>query len=390
MKKYLIIAAAAIVAMASCSKNEIVDLTPDTAITFSVINHLAQTKAVDGLTYPTTVPFGTFAWWTKELWTGATTDQTLVFMDNQEVTYQEINSRYVWAPTTAYYWTKSGYITFASYSPYTEAADVTVDGYSEVPEYDVAKGFVFNNYSIVEDTDIDLMYATLAANCGKNTNADGTMVTAESANNFSGVPTVFNHALCQIGFEFRVIGRKNPGIDSIKVEITDVDIVNIDTTGTFNQIRATGNRWETVHTAAATADYDYKPASTFELGMIANTTANLAATNNYTALGKTRILLPQELKNQDDAIATTTDQKLVVAYTISTQYHSAPDVWATEEVVSEVRLNNGTITTWQDNWNLTYRISINPYSTIPVTFDPAVVDWTDQYSTDVNLNEFDD
>ena len=72
------------------------------------------------------------------------------------------------------------------------------------------------------------------------------------------------------------------------------------------------------------------------------------------------------------------------------KYNSAPDVWATEEAVSAVRLNNGTITSWQDNQNITYRISINPYNTLPITFDPAVVDWTDVYSTDINLNQFDD
>lgn len=401
MKKYLIIAAAAIVAMAACSKTEFVDSTPDTSITFSVVNHLLQTKGQDlpyaGLSYPQDVPFGTFAWWTKDEWTGVAADQTLVFMDNQEVTYHQLNDAYVWAPTTTYYWTKSGYITFASYSPYTEAADSTVDGFSNIPEYDVAKGFVFKDYRIVEDTDVDLMYADLAANCGKNTNSNGTLVTDNSTPEgaFSGVPTVFNHALCKIGFAFRVIGQKNPNVDSIKVEITDVDIVNIDSLGTFNQIRINGNKWATDHTA--TAEYDYKPASTFELGMIRNTAANVSSTANYTALGITRILLPQVLGADDDPsdpaadpIATTADQKLVVAYTIRTKYHSAPDVWAEEEVVSEVRLNNGNVTTWLDNRNITYRISINPYSTVPVTFDPAVVDWTDQYSADVNLNENDD
>ncbi|MBO4466030.1 MAG: hypothetical protein J5748_05070 [Bacteroidales bacterium] len=402
MKKYLIIAAAAIVAMASCSKTEFVDLTPDTAITFSVVNHLLQTKGQDlpyaGLAYPQDVPFGTFAWWTKDEWTGIAADQTMVFMDNQEVTYHPVNNVNVWAPTSTYYWTKSGYITFASYSPYTTAANASVDGYSEVPEYDVDKGFVFTNYTIVDDTDIDLMYADLAANCGKNTNSNGALVTDNSnpESAFSGVPTIFNHALCKIGFAFRAIGQKNPNVTEIKIEITDVDIVNIDNKGTFNQIpAANATKWASDHSEIA--DYDYQPAGTFELSLIENTAANLASTDNYTALGKTRILLPQALGADDDPtdptadpIATTTDQKLVVAYTIKTKYASAPNEWAIEEVVSEVRLNNGGLTSWLDNRNITYRISINPYSNIPVTFDPAVVDWANQYSTDVNLNENED
>ena len=394
MKKYFIIAAAAIVAMAACTKVETFDNTPDTLINFTVVNHLQQTKATAGLTYPTTVPFGTFAWWTQDTWanTANADKQHFVFMENQEVNY----SNNQWLPTTAYYWTKTGNITFASYSPYTASGND--HGYTAVPEYDVTNGFLFNNYTIVADTDVDLMYANLAADCNKTTNADGSAVTDSSnpEGNYAGVPTIFNHALCQIGFEFRAIGRKNPNVSDIKIVITDVDIKNIDNKGTFTQAAAT--KWATDH-ANNTADYDFAPASAMELSLLDGTDASVVgATNNYTALGKTRILLPQSLlvsldannNNEPVAIATTTDQKIEVKYTIKTKYTSAPDEWATEEVTSTVRLNNGTIVAWADNQNITYRISINPYSTIPVTFDPAIVDWTDVYSTDINLNEFDD
>ena len=396
MKKYFIIAIAAVAAMGACSRNEINDARPESPIHFSVINHIQQTKATAGLEYPKTVPFGSYAWWTADPWTAATTDQNFVFMNNQKVAYDNTNKE--WAPTTAFYWTKTGYITFASYSPYTEEG--TDNGYSVIPTYDVAKGFLFNNYTIVDNTDVDLMYANLAADCTKNTNVNGADVTDDTdpEGGFSGVPTVFNHALCQIGFEFRAIGRKNPNVSEIKIVLNDVDIKNIDKKGSFTQIPASGEKWVSDHTVAANlADYDYAPASALELSLIENTAENIAKTNNYTALGKTRILLPQELEEDDDPsdltvdpIATTTDQKLVVNYTIKIKYTSAPDVWATEEVTSEVRLNNGTITAWRDNQNITYRISINPYSTRPVTFDPAVVDWTDIFSTDVNLNQFDD
>ena len=399
MKKYFIIAAAAIVAMAACSKVETVDNTQDSPIRFSVVNHLQQTTkaSTTGLTYPTTVPFGTFAWWTAADWADSADDQNFVFMDNEQITWHalEAGAAEVWAPVNLYYWTKTGKITFASYSPYT--ADGTDKGYSEVPVYNVAKGFLFNDYTIVDATNVDLMWANLAANCSKTTNTDGTEVYDGTTgvngtdHGYAGVPTIFNHALCQLGFEFRAIGRKNPNVSDIKIEITDVDIVNIDNKGSFTQIPAETTpatpRWATDH-ANATADYDYAPASAMVLDLIDNTTANLEATNNYTSLGKTRILLPQALLNSNDAIAASTDQKLVVAYTIKIKYTSSND-WATEDVVSTVRLNNGTITAWADNQNITYRISINPYATVPVTFDPAVLSWTDVYSDDVNLNEND-
>ena len=54
MKKYFIIAVAAMAAMAACTKVDPVNnTTKDTAISFSVINHLQQTRATEGLTYPT-------------------------------------------------------------------------------------------------------------------------------------------------------------------------------------------------------------------------------------------------------------------------------------------------------------------------------------------------
>ena len=399
MKKYFIIAATAIVAMAACSKVETNDETPNSPIRFSVVNHLQQTKATQGLQYPTSVPFGANAWWTQDTWdnTADASKQTYVFMVNQEVAYANGE----WAPTVPFYWTKTGYITFASYSPYVTESTKASKGFSALPEYDVNNGYIFTNYTIVDDTNVDLMYSDLAANCTKKTNQNGADVTDDEVSGtdsgFIGVPTIFNHALCQIGFEFRAIGRMNPNVDRIVVELEDVDIVNIDKKGTFTQNPASGIKWESDHTVAANlADYDFQPASTITLNLIENTAANVAATTNYTALNVTRILLPQELLLNTDDIDTTSDQKIVVTYTIKIHYTSAPAdesdpaYWATEQVTSAVRLNNGTITAWRDNQNITYRISINPYSTVPVTFDPAIVDWTDVYSTDINLNEFDD
>lgn len=388
MKKYLLIAAAAI-AMMACTKVQVIDTKGDVAISFSVVNHLQQTKAqtlpYTGLTYPTDVPFGTFAWWTSNPWTGIAADKTYVFMDNEQISYDTANNQ--WVPSSTYYWTKSGLITFASYSPYTAAgAD---NGYSEIPVYDVANGFLFNNYTIVPATNVDLMYADLAANCNRETNADGNSVKDGGDSGFAGVPTIFNHALCRLNFEFRAIGAKNPNVDKIVIDVTDVDIVNIDNKGTFTQNNAT--RWATDH-ANYTASYDFAPASTLSLELIENTVANVASTTNYTSLGVSRILLPQALQNNtSEPVGTTTDQKLVVTYTVKVHYTSAPAdesdplYWAVEDLTSTVRLYNGAITDWKDNQNITYRISINPYLNVPVTFDPAIVDWTDVYSNDITV-----
>lgn len=397
MKKYLIIALAAIVTMA-CTRVETVDTTPDTPIRFAVVNHLQQqqTKATTGLAYPTSVPFGTFAWWTEGNWADATNPKDYVFMDNEQVSYQATPK--VWAPSQTYYWTKTGKLTFASYSPYTDGTD---KGFSAVPVYDVTKGFLFNDYTVVNTTDIDLMYANLAADCTQNSNGSGSMVydgtTGENGTDhgYSGVPTIFNHALCQLGFEFRSLGNLNPNVDKIIIDLTKVEIANIDKTGSFTQIPAVTTpatpRWATNHTATAVTSYDFSPSAAISMEVKPDNTENRASVT-YTSTGVSRILLPQILQDDDDLtdatvdpIATTTDQKLVLTYNIKSHYkNTAADVFAVEnDVKTTVRLYKGNIAEWKENQNITYRITINPYSSDTITFDPAVIDWTDVNSNDI-------
>ena len=405
MKKYLIIAVASLTAVMACTKVDNVNntTTKDAVINFSVINHSQQTKAQDlpyaGLSYPIDVPFGTFAWWTENNWTGAASDQDYVFMDNEKIVNRQLEASgpYVWAPETTYYWTKTGKITFASYSPYVDASTKASKGFSVIPSYDVAKGFLFTDYTIVDNTDVDVMYADLAKDCYQDTNMDGTSVTTTPTSNFSGVPTIFNHALCRIGFVFRAIGTKNPNVNANKIKIKKVDIKYINNKGSFTQIPETaGNpRWSSLHAAATDyTDYAYlTPDATpqtnaVELDLIDAAATNVAATDNYTAIGTPRILLPQGLEvtinAQNEPVdvnkVATTDQMLVVEYTILTEYTSKLGTWAEEDVTSKVRLRTSDLASWNDNQNITYRISINPYATAPITFDPAVVSWTDIYS----------
>ena len=400
MKKYLIIALAAIATMA-CSKVDTQVSTPDTPIRFAVVNRLQQqTKAsTTGLEYPTSSTFGTFAWWTAGNWTGVAADQDYVFMDNVEIGYRIVDNVYSWAPSATYYWTKTGKITFASYSPFVDNDTKASKGFSVIPSYDVAKGFLFNNYTIVSGTNVDLMYANLAKDCTNNTNEDGKLVydgtTGDNGTDhgYKGVPTIFNHALCRLGFEFRALGNLNPNVDKVKIELTAVNIYNIDKTGSFTQTPtpATTPRWATTHTTAAVESYDFSPSATITMEVKPDNAENRANVA-YTHTNVIRILLPQSLNDDDDPtdptvdpISTTLDQKLVITYNILSHYkNTADDVWATESnVKSTVRLYKGNITEWKDNQNITYRITINPYSGDAITFDPAVVDWTNVNSNDI-------
>lgn len=386
MKKYIAIATLALLAGAACSKVETVESTVDTPITFSVVNHLAQTKATDGLEYPTDVPFGSFAWWTSAKWASTADADKLnfVFMNNEQIKYSATPKE--WAPVNTYYWTKTGYITFASYSPYVSTAD---KGFSDVPEFDVTNGFKFVDYTIVDDTDIDVMYANLATDCTKDTNADGSDVTNSLGgtpdDGFTGVPTIFNHALCKVGFAFRAVGNKNPNVNNIVIDVTKVTVKNVDKKGTFTQnVTAPTVRWASSHAVGNYTNYVYT-GTTINLPLLEDNSTNRDATNNYTAFSSPKILLPQSLVDSSDAIASTTDQVVEVEYTVKIEYTSKTGTYATESVASTVRLKNGSIAAWGDNKNITYNITINPYSDTKITFDPAVLDWEVQASDDIEL-----
>ncbi len=101
MKKYIIIAIAALAASAACSKVETTEVQKE--ISFEVANNI-KTKAFTGSVYNNGA-FGTYAWFNN-------TDE---FMVNEQVDL----SGGVWKTVdNTYYWPKTGSISFISYSPF--------------------------------------------------------------------------------------------------------------------------------------------------------------------------------------------------------------------------------------------------------------------------------
>ena len=84
-----------------------------------------------------------FAFWTATNW--ETDGDANVYMNNDKIIYGPDYAQGEWGPEDARYWTKTGCITFASYSPYTTGSD---NGFSEIPVFTKEKGFVFNNYTV--------------------------------------------------------------------------------------------------------------------------------------------------------------------------------------------------------------------------------------------------
>ena len=100
MKKNIIIALAACVALAACTKNELKPVEVDQQITFQAVVNKASTKAmIDGNTYDTGNTFGTVAYKVKD-------KNTELYIPVSEVKYNSTDK--YWSTEAPYYWPKDG------------------------------------------------------------------------------------------------------------------------------------------------------------------------------------------------------------------------------------------------------------------------------------------
>ena len=110
MKKYLLIAATACIALAACTKNEVKPVVADQEITFQTIS----TKATEA--YPTSNVFKTWAYMHTADYASAVTNQLYIGgADGLQISYFPATTQ--WKNATSYYWPKNGdKLTFFSYA----------------------------------------------------------------------------------------------------------------------------------------------------------------------------------------------------------------------------------------------------------------------------------
>ena len=363
MKKYIIIALAALTASVACSKVETVDLQKE--INFEVANNI-RTKAFTGSVYNNGA-FGTYAWFND-------TDE---FMVNEQVD----NNGSAWTTKDhTFYWPKTGSVSFISYSPFEGTSNTA----STTPE--ITKNKI--TYTGVTAGTTDLMYADKAT-CSNNVNEveDGT-------NSFTGVPTVFRHALAKLSFKvqanfteyddattgshtewvitlnsFKIGGFKNKGDLELNLNGDGKSWDKpVTTVGTENY-----NVWTNVD--GATADQELVDPATYPSGVALTTTAK-------DLTPATGFVLPQVL--------TAGAQTVKINAHIKTTLANGKTI--NEDFVKTINISEiSTLKAWQMNENIVYTIKFKPtaHSTDPgvpahdddpedviIKFDPAVADWT--------------
>ena len=188
MKKYIIIAIAALAASVACSKVQTADLQKE--ISFEVAQGV-QTKA-SGSQYDNGA-FGTYAWYNGN--DGSNTE----FMVNETV--DKIGG--VWKTKyNTFYWPKTGNVEFISYSPFAGLNNVA----DTIPAI-TRTTIQYKGISTVVDAThpaVDYMYADKAI-ATKNVDSvlDSLGRGAGNDSGYSGVPTIFRHALAKVSFKLK-------------------------------------------------------------------------------------------------------------------------------------------------------------------------------------------
>lgn len=383
MKKSILLAAAAIAALAGCSKVEVksVDEAP-ARISWNAVVGKHSTKApVEGTTFSTGLSFKTFAFYNAN---GTTwpVDASL-YIDNQEVNYYAAavapfvaNS---WHSETVNYWPRQGSLTFFSYSfankPVSFAGTLTCTA---------AEGLKLEGYDVnaTENKNSDFMVADIQAGQKQNTtNAAG----AEK-----GVPTIFRHALTQIvGFNVKTKDNyKGAALaaGSKVIEVKSIKIVNADSKGDYTMTNDAVTRTESWGNRSDSKTYEYTPVAG-KSEALSTTAAELVneqkiflpqdfAASGFTYTGVS--LLEKSLERQTPAYKAAVNAvgHIELNYTIKT-YTDATH-FSKEEVTELIALEE--IGNWGINKKITYNIKIDLSSNI-IYWDPTVKDWDKEDQT---------
>ena len=411
MKKYFFIAAAAVVAMAACSKTEIDEnAAPEKKIGFEVANYATQTKANNSLTNAEDgiYQFHTFAYQFP------TIGSPREFMNDDVFAWQEAAQENkltsgtspvaVWATEQDYFWPKTGYINFYSYAgTHTPAEAVNDSGDWKTVT------FTYTNAVITATSNI--LVADAALHQGRANSGDNAYDVDNNGSNAdvtTGVPTLFHHQLAKIYFdvEARTTDQKKSANTIWKVQVLNTEtesgngykstIVPINkgslALSNTDDVTAAGTKAWTRTNESATNISGWIPSSdtadkeTIEFHDSDVMTIDVNTTGDGT---KHEILALRSVMPQ-----LTSNVKFTLVYKVQALHGTTVYLEETRtvgidanEVLSSLA---NTVASWGANKKITYHIIIDPVSE-KVTFDPAVEDWdaidADGTQDIININE---
>ena len=383
MKKYVLIAATACVALAACTKNEVKPVSADQEITFETAVYKASSKAlISTTTYPESATFGTVAY--------LESSGNQKYFGPEPVSYN--SAKHYWSTATAYYWPKNDLLTFMSYSPYKyQETGYTATPVNVTESYNTIK---FADYNVQDHQDTDLMVADIKkAQKATDTQAGGAWQ--------KGVPTIFHHKLSQIvAINFQTVDTQAPndkkdyanGHDGSATNpyqagdqqffLNEVSLKNTCFKGNYSYVyndssspATTTEGWTKAATTETSTLWFTEPsayrnaAGKFIKGGI---NPQRTDASGATATNKYILILPQTF----EACANKVDAPhIYIKYTVRTYY--AADGYSDEVIEERVPIYD-IHPTWAMNKKITYTFNLTKQR---IYWDPQVVDWGSESHT---------
>ena len=406
MKKYFVFAAAALVALAACSKVELDPSTsPDVRIGFQVAKYMPQTKGIFGegtsiwgeWTSPT---FYTFAFYYP---TTGTANQ--IYMNNVQINpYQsdgttaattEANTA-TWKSAVDYFWPKTGYINFFSYASKRDIhTSVSFADVADAETKTVSFGTAGSPLTIASDDNLLLADACYNATEANSAPTVVNNITGPAETTPGGVPTLFHHLLSQVKFQAKLRSTKAHATTSYQVNILSASITTgaatDPTSGLYNNgyltatsVAKTGSTLETKDWGlSATQAWSNATTASYEpvVEMTATSSALVlpvqATAAEHFSTGDAHVLLAARTFRPQTIAA---DVKFTITYQVQALHDAV--VYSDETITATVDLDDLTPNSgvWRCNDSVTYNVYIDPVSTT-ITFDPAVVAWTEATGT---------
>lgn len=364
MKKVFLIAAA-VVAFAACSKNEVL---PSSSINNEISFNVApRTKALtpDQSAFGVDNHFISYAYFLTDdkKWP---TNAGSIYINGAEVSSHvdaSATGGRVWKAANSYYWPKSekSSLTFFAWSKNT--GECVLAG-GATASCDPQKGIAFTGYDVTSNKNVDLLVADVAANKHGN----------ENLYTYSGVPTLFRHKLSYVIFKVKTqkayVGKE--------FALKSIKFVGLGSKASYDQkandgtdpVYNTVGEWAT---PTATADQVYFNATT----PVVFTDADFVLETAATASVDQKYYLPQALTAVTPGAGVA--GSIEVVYTIKTTEGTAE---STETVTRYISAKSMFADDLKINKKYTCTLT---FSLDEITWDPAVQDWENVAAADITI-----
>ena len=348
MKKLFVIAAA-VIALAACTKTENVN-TPEKAVSFQVANYTVGTKAdAHGHTSLKDEGYTTFKT-SGYFYTPGKSVQD--FMIDEDVTY---DGSKIWAPSSrTYYWPKTGYINFFSY-----AGTQTLV---------IAENDIHSSGNLTIATTDNILVADGAYRYSDNDQAEHKLDGVTE-----GVPMIFRHMLAKVKFDVVLDATEVTGTDAAKHH-WDVTL-NSASLNYINQGSLAVSFTDPGSTNNAQGSAVWTPSTG------TNTLSKVTSTVNLSQDGGTKTATPVVFIAESTVLPQTLgdDVTFEMNYDLSYSYDNGTPI---EEVVpvesKKLTVYAPAIAEWNMNTIYTYHITIKVgASDNKIYFDPAVEAWAE-------------